>query len=304
MKINHITIDRIGLASFRYHVATPAKELLKMGHEVFVSDFPKDGCEAYVFRKHLRVEEIDLIKLAKHRNPSSKTYFIVCDYHLDNRLRDHYLAMIYNADRLVVCTDAMRKVLLEETGKDSTVIKDPWGVEYEKVEPDFKNKKSYSLLWFGSRTNIYGIKSSLPYIGDNKLVMLTDQGYEKDREIETPNISFRYATNMPVALKEEMTKADIVVIPQDHTDKRRNVKSHNRLVDSIRMGKFVIASPIDAYLELKDYCFIGSIKDGLEWLKEQPEDRINDMIRSGQRYIETEFSPQKIGKKWHDLFVG
>ena len=43
-------------------------------------------------------------------------------------------------------------------------------------------------------------------------------------------------------------------------DKLRLVKSHNRLTESLNLGRFVIANNTPYYNELKKYCYLGNLK--------------------------------------------
>jgi len=301
MKINYVTIAQENFGSYRYHIKTPALELKKLGHNVSITQHPIENCDAYIFHKHLRYSEHEMMRELKREHPNCKNYFIACDYHLDTKHREHYLKMINGCDVLVVCTEAMREILKEETGRDGVVIKDPWGIEFEEQKPFFRKKKRLNLLWFGSQTNLDALSEVIDGLGEHDVTVVADKpsGWFNHNEKVV-----RFVNYSIEALRDEFNNCDVVIIPQQVDRKRRQVKTHNRLVDSIRAGKFTIASPVSAYKELGDYCYLGEIRDGLEWLATQPSESIESKIALGQEHIRKEFSPEKIGRDWENLLYG
>jgi glycosyltransferase involved in cell wall biosynthesis len=100
------------------------------------------------------------------------------------------------------------------------------------------------------------------------------------------------------AVAVELARADLVLLPQDAASEWGRVKSHNRLVEALRAGRFAIASPIPSYLELSDYAWIGEpLADGVEWALAHPID-VLAKLRAGQNAVEQRFSPRKIGERW------
>lgn len=76
------------------------------------------------------------------------------------------------------------------------------------------------------------------------------------------------------------------------------VKSHNRLVESIRSGRFALASPIPSYVELQDFAWVGAdLAEGLDWALGQPQDAAA-RLAAGQSAIESRFSPAVVGARW------
>ena len=78
------------------------------------------------------------------------------------------------------------------------------------------------------------------------------------------------------------------------------VKSHNRLTESLNLGRLVLANYTPYYNELKDYCYLGNLVDGINWAINNKEEAINK-IKKGQKYIIKRFSKEKISQKWLDL---
>ena len=83
-------------------------------------------------------------------------------------------------------------------------------------------------------------------------------------------------------------------------DERSVVKSHNRLTESLNLGRFVIANYTPYYNEMKKYCYIGNLFDGLKWIYNNKYEAIKK-INGGQSYINNRFAKKVISKKWSNL---
>jgi glycosyltransferase involved in cell wall biosynthesis len=100
------------------------------------------------------------------------------------------------------------------------------------------------------------------------------------------------------AVATELARADLVLLPQDAASEWGRVKSHNRLVEALRAGRFAVASPIPSYLELGEFAWTGEpLADGVEWALAHP-DNVLAKIHAGQDAVEKRFSPRKIGERW------
>ena len=93
-------------------------------------------------------------------------------------------------------------------------------------------------------------------------------------------------------------QSDIVILPLPQDMPLVQVKSPNRLIDGLQQGRFVIANEgVDSYTKLKDYIYLGNIKDGLKWALNNKE-QVLEKIKLGQKYIQENHSPEIIGSKW------
>lgn len=98
-------------------------------------------------------------------------------------------------------------------------------------------------------------------------------------------------------------RADCVLLPQADSDWGR-VKSHNRLVETIRCGRLALCSPIPSYAELKDFAWVGAdLGEGLEWMRANAGAAAARVV-AGQAAIEARFSPAVIGAKWLEALGG
>ena len=287
MKINYVTVAGSELGSFRYQLLTPAKELEKRGHEIIFSDEPIEKCDVYVFHKHFRpIKEQKMMK-----GSGGLSVFAVSDYHFNTVNRNHYLEMCKSADIVVSATRKLAEYIKQETGRESKVIYDPWGVEFDEQKPSFAPKDSLIALWFGHSSNLRGLQDNLLALDTCRIMIVTNA--------ESPKVIPYSIENM----KQAFRLCDFVVIPQNLSEPGKQTKTHNRIVDSFRAGKFVVASPVDSYLDFKDWAFIGDIKEGVQWLKKQPKEEIEKRILGAQEYIRKTFDPKMIGKQWEKTFM-
>ena len=74
-------------------------------------------------------------------------------------------------------------------------------------------------------------------------------------------------------------------------------------MDSFRAGKFVIASPVDSYLDFRNWAYIGDMKEGMDWLKQQKPEQIEMVIGKAQEFIRNTFDPAIIARQWESAFT-
>jgi glycosyltransferase involved in cell wall biosynthesis len=118
-----------------------------------------------------------------------------------------------------------------------------------------------------------------------------------------PNCATRFIPWSLQATWQALDECDLVILPQDHRDPWGRVKSHNRLVESIRAGRLAIASPIPSYVELADYAWVGEdLAEGIDWALSNPE-AAEARVRAGQQAVEARFAPQRIVAKWMQLLA-
>lgn len=287
MNINFVTTSNETLASHRYHNLIPAKELIKLGHKVSINLWPQDEFEYYIFSKHLNNAEY--FYAHKLKSQGKKVIFHCCDNHFETKFKQYYRMMIGIADLVISSTKEMARIIEEKTGIKAVVIPDTY--ELNMAEPQFELCSSQILpkvLWFGHHSNLSGLIKLFP-LDNIDLTICTTAGIN----LQGLNVVVWSLET----LKNLLKLCNVVIIPSDITD-RNIVKSHNRLIESVISGKFVIASPLPAYEEYRDWMYIGDVKKGLEWLKEQKADDIKKRIADCQQYIVTNYSREKIGKLW------
>ena len=269
MNISFVTPGDDTLASVRYRMLIPAEALREMGHTVTVGGYAQES-GVYVFSKH---NPADVVIIEMLQNRGKTVAYDVCDDHFHDKHAAHYRKMSIHCDILTCSTHAMRELIFKETGRDAIQIDDPY--EFPEEEPVIN--KPGRTMWFGHKSNL----SSL-------------NGYQVDDCVSNAQGC------MPWSMETMMMAFDrnqIVMIP--HSDERKNaVKSPNRVIESIRMGKWVTAYPIRSYEQFKDFANIGNVKAGIEMYNDLPDDVLISRIKAGQDYIRDRFSPKTIAEQW------
>lgn len=279
MKISYITQGDESLASYRYRMLIPGSIIAKT-HEVFIDKVPEKNADIFIFSKHWAAD-IEFAKSVKHEG---FIVFDICDNHFEDQYRDHYLEMCQRAHVLTCSSEKLHKIIRKKAGKWAHVIQDPFEMPFQ--EASFNPGEVPKLVWFGHSSNL-GPLTNTQIVGELEIV--TNCKPKQEGPVT-------WTAWTPQSQIEAMNRADIVIIPQTNP-----AKGNNRLIESIRMGKFVVASSIPSYDEFRDFAYVGDIKDGVLWALEN-KDEVLQRIKSGQAYIEKHYSPQKIANDWLGLF--
>ena len=226
-------------------------------------------------------------------------------------LRTYQATLLERHDITVPCT-ALQERFAGEAAGSVTVIEDPFESPAARA-PRTTASDPLRLCWFGTlgSANIDMVADSLERIA---------QGL-RDIAVHLEMVTHRQRRGMVQALADRLARAhpgfgvahtdwslertwaaiercDFVILPQDHLGQAGRVKSHNRLVETIRGGRLAVASPIASYLELGAYAWVGEdLVEGLRWAMARPEEALQRVV-AGQRAVEQRFSPAVIGEKW------
>ena len=214
-----------------------------------------------------------------------------------------------------VPSNALGARLAREAGHAITVIEDP----YESLAagaPRFAPGTTLRLVWFGIfdqplrafleaqfatiARRITGRPIELAFVtyADRK-----SEAAELGHALQAVNPAF-FLRHVPWSLEAaaaELERADLVVLPQDAASDWGRVKSHYRLVESIRAGRFAVASPIPSYVELANYAWIGNdLAAGVAWALDHPQE-VERRLAEGQAYVAERFSPGRVAEKWAEV---
>jgi hypothetical protein len=210
---------------------------------------------------------------------------------------------------------ALKERLAAYSNRGISVIEDP----YESAQPGtprFEPGRTLRLVWFG----VFGpplrafIQSQFANIARRILNRPVDVAFvtyagqadlvnELGSALGDINSQFRlrHVVWSREATASELAGCDLVVLPQDVRSDWGRVKSHNRLVEAIRAGRFAVVSPVPAYLELQNYAWVGDdLATGVEWTLENV-DEVQRRLIAGQAYVEERFAPARIGATWADV---
>jgi hypothetical protein len=221
----------------------------------------KSGRDVLVYGKHfVTIEQTKLFK---------KRIFDICNDHFSHsELGKYYREHVNNADLITVNSDEMAKIVRLETGREAMVIPDPY--ESEELEPGIGTYP----FWFGHESNLVDLDRYLPIPG---MRILTGEAWSRDKQL--------------AMLKE----CSCVLIPTG----KSMAKSANRLIESVRNGRFVIAGEMPAHDEFKDLMYIGNdLKNSLELFQSSNPVDIVQRIRDCQTIIRDRYSPGRISRLW------
>jgi hypothetical protein len=251
---------------------------------------------------HLKIKE--LIILAKERNIRvisvfDDWHFMETDINKNRLLFNKYIAD--HSDQIIVKTLAASEIIKKYTNHRSIVIPDC--IRYESILPIKKITYPFNISWFGMHSNHDTIKLAFNEISSTqnicKINIITNNIEELTSnlsEYENVNTIDYKIIKWKKSLDKQIYQSDIIIIPYIN-DQIRYVKSSNRIVDSLNMGRFVIMSKAKQFSEFQDFCYQGNIGDGLNWLKKN-EDKAIEKIYNGQRYVKSQYTIDTISNMW------
>lgn len=303
------------MASIRYRVLPIAEYLAKQGHHIDIiqAGLPAGdpslnaplSAEVVIVSKGLFHDCTAYVERAQRAG--SRVIFDVCDDHFDSPFRNNYFTLCKVADDIVASTATMAEVIGNRTGRRARIIGDPF--EAPHGEPRFAPQGRLKLLWFGHPTNFDTLTAMFPGLVEfskrfpaQLTVVSEDTGNirpvlaDVDRR-SAPALHTRFVNWSIDATWRALADCDAVVIPSLPTDLKQ-VKSPNRLVESIRRGRFVAAYPLPAYQPFADYCWLGDcVTDGLQWAIANPQAAVARVV-AGQTFVASQCSPQQVCKQW------
>ena len=256
MNLEYITLDP-SVASTRLRCIIPARELQKWGITV------GQGGTLIVMKHGFTWD-----KLPRH----NRLIFDICDDHFSDHLSSHYRRGCVIADRITCNSDAMRDVIMRYTGRNATVIKEPY--ENKRGKPAIGDK----LLWFGHANNLPQVQKLLPHLR-HQISILSNAGGTEPWSPDT----FRRRISEPC----------IVLLPTGD----KMTKSENRFVEAIRCGRYVCPGFMPSYLPLYKYMPYLEIIDHVETALAN-KDKAIEAIVSAQDYIEQHYAPDVIAQDW------
>jgi hypothetical protein len=261
MYVGYCVAVQPSLASYRLRVELPSKHL-GVGYAIGCTGKP-----TYFYKNGIS-------RLAEALT-NGVVYDVVNDHFRGKHAADYH-AMCSIADSITVGSAVMADVVREHTGRDSTIIDDPY--ENEELPAACVGD---DVLWFGHSANIGSIE---PYADSITTVCSNVSGAVPwSRQAEDDCLS----------------GAAVVVMTGTNPG-----ATANRLVKTLRAGRFVVAPKdcAESWRELAPYIWLGDVSEGIRWALNNRED-VCQKITQGQEYVAQRYSPQLIGSQWADLFA-
>ena len=244
-----------------------------------------------------------LAELAKKRG--IKVISIFDDWNFSNKNRSILnLPIAKNSDFIISKTIMASNIIFKNTNIRSVVIPDP--VRFNSFKIFGKFNKPLKACWFGMHTNHDTIINELVSLNslDHKISLsIISNSFEKiDAFIKDKNFN-----NLKIKLINwnkrsdlEIVNSDVVLLPYPK-DEKRLVKSSNRIIESLNLGRFTILSDVDQFSEFKDFTYFGNISKGIVWFLNNYESA-HKITEEGQKYILNNYSLSNICDLWIKLF--
>jgi len=265
VRVGYCVPIRPQLASFRLRVSIPARHLgcaYTIGGPGNPSFFFKFGDPAYA--KTLK---------------GAIVYDVVNDHFADGD-STAYRDMCALATKITVASDHMAAIVKMHTGRESTVIDDP----YENAE-DRPTVAGNTVCWFGHSANI----SSLFAVAERVRVPMT----------VCSNYQHPAVTHWtPESERKCIYESSMCLVTGNNPG-----ASTNRIVKALRAGRFVVTpGGVESWEQFAPYIWIGDVSDGILWALNNREEACSK-IQAGQEAIRKKYSPQSIGQQWGALFA-
>ena len=235
-----------------------------------------------------------------------KIISIFDDWNFENPNRTKInLPIAINSDLIIAKTATASLEIKKNTSLNCIVIPDPLRFDSHKIFHQIQ--EPFNLSWFGMHTNHDTIINELPNLNKSNLQINLSLITNFTEKIEETS-NYKAFNNLNIKLinwdsnsNKNIVKSDIVILPIPN-DKKRLVKSSNRIVDSLNLGRFTITSKTLQFKEFNDFVYTGKIVDGLKWALKNTDEAINKTIK-GQKYVSENYSIKTICEKWKKIII-
>lgn len=322
-KLLEFTTDDVGspLASYRYRMLIPRRALQQRGHAVKIVPLDDEpgrfdhaieqlrGTEVVIFGKttHLELNE-RLLAAAQQIDVTAVADFCDDYFDQDDRVGEHFRKMVMWADAISVSTPFLARRVTETAARDAAVIPDPY--EGPRGQAKWAPGAQLQALWFGHVPNFAGLQNSLDVLVSAgipmRLVVMTLSLPEvlqwcAANSAPAPHFALEFREWSLQGLWQALRDCDLALIPVEPAQQFNLAKGHNRVVEPLWAGRFVIANPVPAYAAFSDWAWIGDdLVAGLRWAMGHPAEVVARINRA-QKDILARLPPLTIAKSWEKM---
>lgn len=271
--------------------------------------------------------------IEKARQGGARVFADINDDYFSDEQRGGYLrSLVAAVDGVIAGSPAMTTAVERHCDTPTYVVGDPLGSPRGEpavfrhsesglgrvlgsVLPKLLPRPRLRLVWYGNAPNWPGMKAwmeRLAGLGKEqpvvvRVVSLPGIGIEKFAS----DFNSRFAPEAVMefipweedSIWEVVAESHIVLIPSDLKDSGKSVKTANRLTDALHCGRFVVASPVPAYLEYQDCAWLGEdLLEGIRWAVSHPDDAL-ERLRRGQEKVARNCSVEAIAAAWEAAFM-
>lgn len=248
----------------------------------------------------------------------------VCDDHFQHRLiGEHWRTVVQAADVCTAGSTTLAAVVARYTDVPVHVVEDP--IASQRREPRvFRQARPATwrrfglgsapaplrVCWYGHTDNWPAMQTWIDVLAQctelpRLLVRIVTKPHDRIQRFVRESNAQRGATLRIeyIPWDEEtqwavVAESDVVLLPSDPADPRKAAKSHNRLVDALHAGCFVIASPIGAYQAFADHvCLTDDPVAGLLAYLSDPDGSLA-RIAAGQALVTDRCGADAIARQW------
>jgi hypothetical protein len=311
------------VASVRFRCLTPLGHLRREGFPVEV--FKRKRLETYdavIFSKLYEHDDQEMAYALRGRG--ARVLLDLCDNHFYNpknlpiyaaAARDLRI-MAELANRIICCSPALAEVIREELSPSlpPLVVGDAVEAFDARVRKRPSGNNPFRILWYGlhgspnapsGMEDVRRINPQLRRVAgatSAELVVVSNNQEVFARLREDLPIAARYRAWSTDAFAEELSRADVVVIPVSSNPYTR-CKSNNRLATALWHGVPVIADSIPAYQELSNYAVLDDWDRGFQ-LALARDPSLIARTEAGKAVVRTRFNARAISLQWRAAIEG
>ena len=256
-----------------------------------------------ILSKAFSTKVSELTEIAKRKNIKIISIFDDWSFENTNRTKPN-LPIAENSDVIIAKTKFAANEIYTNTNLNCLVIPDP--IRFKKSKIFEKIDEPIKVCWFGMHTNHSTIISELLNIEKINVkinLSLISNSFETIENFINQNKFKNLSLKLLLWNKNsdlDIVKSDVVILPYPN-DKKRLIKSSNRIIESLNLGRFTILSNVKQFSEFEKFTYFGDISKGLHWLLNN-NSKAKQITLDGQRYVNDNYSIRNICDKWLKVF--
>lgn len=242
-------------------------------------------------------------------------------------IANYWHTLVKLADMVITGSSTMAESVKQFSNTPTIVIEDPLESSTGEIRIFQRPSTSQALLqhltrkrgWFNQRLQLvwYGnelnwpdliacipdltfLASDLPFTlkivtSPTPEILSFIKGYNAHNN---PNAHLIFSEWKQDTVWQDIAESHIALLPSNLIDNKKSVKTANRLIEALNIGRFVVGHPVPAYQQLGDYVWLGEqLSDGIRWAIDNPQ-LVKQKINNGQIHIKNQFSVEVISDKW------
>jgi hypothetical protein len=184
----------------------------------------------------------------------------------------------------------------------------PDAIEVPIFKPKIRENDSRNILWFGHASNINYLIEFINIFKNMKqkttlFILTNEQGvniFNQTKFNIDKSLSIQLGLWSIQAMINTSKVCDVIIIPSDPGDPKKEGVSSNRLITALALGLPTAASVMESYKEYDQYFTDIDTEKFIE-LIDNP-DKFHNQVLEAQDKIIPQFTQEAIGQKWINFF--